>query len=355
MSVRRIIHVDMDAFYASVEQRDRPELRGRPVIVAGSDASRGVVAAASYEARRFGVHSAMPTARAMRLCPDVVRVPVRMSRYKEVSGQIREVFLSYTHLVEPIALDECFLDISEWCEEKGCTATEVALAIKARIRAETGLTASAGVGPNKFVAKVASDVRKPDGLTVVHPDRVIPFLHRLPVDRIWGVGPKTAARLRELNVNTVAQLAECELTWLVSHFGKAGHAFHQLAQGIDRRSVVPFRQPKSLSTEETFAQDVIDPAALSDVLRSQSEEVAGRLARHRLTGTTVVLKLRYDDFTTVTRSHTCEQPLGSPEVIFELAGELLSRTEFPQRPVRLVGVGVSGLVENDRPLQLTLF
>ncbi|MBI3928101.1 MAG: DNA polymerase IV [Armatimonadetes bacterium] len=355
LPVRRILHVDMDAFYASVEQRDHPELRGRPVIVAGSERSRGVVAAASYEARRYGIHSAMPTSQALRLCPEVHRVPVRMARYREVSDQIREIFEAYTDLVEPISLDECFLDVGDTCRDRGVTATAVAREIKALIRQRTGLTSSAGVAPNKFVAKIASDIRKPDGLTVVPPGRVLVFLHPLTVSRIWGVGPKTSERLKQLGVHTIADLAARDPSWLIARFGKSGQLFHRLAHGEDRRPVIPSRDPRSLSSETTFAIDLTRLPDLMPVLQELAEEVEGRLRSRDLCGSTVTLKLRYGDFTTITRSHTLPRAVRDREELLAVVLELLGRTEFPGRPIRLAGIGVSGLQALGRPLQLELF
>lgn len=350
------MHVDMDAFYASVEQRDAPELRGQPVIVAGSATGRGVVAAASYEARKFGVRSAMPTRTALRLCPGAIRVPPRHEHYASVSREIRAVFHEFTDLVEPLALDEAFLDLTAYCEERELTMDVVARSLKEAIRARVGLTASAGAAPCKFVAKVASDLRKPDGLVVVKPNQVKRFLEPLPVERIWGVGPVTARRFHELGLTTIGQVAACEPAFLEGRFGRAGHEFWQLAHGIDDRPVEPHRDTKSVSAETTFAvdQDLLEPVLTT--LAGQAAEVSERLHAHRWTARTVVLKLRYGDFSTVTRSLTPGRPVSETEEIFALASRLLvERTEFPTRAVRLVGVGVSGLLEPDTPVQLELF
>ena len=355
MSTRRILHVDMDAFFASVEQHDHPELRGRPLIVAGSSEARGVVAAASYEARRFGIRSAMATAAAERLCPQVLRVPPRHERYREVSEQLHEIFHEYTDLVEPISLDECFLDLTRHCATRRLPLVEVAREIKQRIRERTGLTASAGGASNKFLAKIASDLEKPDGLVIVPPGEAPAFLEPLPVERIWGVGPVTAKRLHALGVRTIGELAAKSPEWLEAVFGRWGPDFGRLARGEDDRPVVPHRDPRSLSAENTFARDVTDPEVLLREIRDQAEEVARRLASHHATGRTVTLKLRYGDFTTVTRSHTASRPLEQAPEIARLATRLLERTEFPHRAVRLVGVGVSGLVDRGRPVQLELF
>lgn len=353
--MRRILHVDMDAFYASVEQRDNPDLRGRPIIVAGPAVGRGVVAAASYEARKFGIRSAMPTATALRLCPDVVRVPHRFPVYHEVCEQLHALFHEYTDLVEPISLDECFLDLSAHCAQERRSLREVAVEIKRRIRERTALTASAGGGPNKFVAKIASDLEKPDGLVIIPPPQVEAFLRPLPVERIWGVGPVTAKRLHDLGIRTIGDLADKSPEWLTTVFGRSGPDFGRLAQGHDERPVVAHREPKSLSSENTFARDVSDPEVLLEEIRAQAADVATRLRNHESMGRTVVLKLRYGDFTTITRSHTATRPVETAPEIAALACVLLERTEFPARAVRLVGVGVSGLMDRNRPLQLELF
>jgi len=353
---RRILHVDMDAFYASVEQRDNPDLRGKPVIVAGSERSRGVVCAASYEARKFGVRSAMATSRALRLCPQVVRVPPHFSRYQEVSKQINQIFARYTEMVEPLSLDESFLDVTERCASNGCTATATASEIKQLIKLETGLTASAGVGPNKLIAKIASDLRKPDGLVVVPPERVLAFLHPLPVERVWGVGPVTAARLHEMGLKTIGDVAARTVEWLTQRLGRSGPWYHDLAHGIDDRPVIASHESKSVSAENTFAVDLQDVDEVLAELAAQAEEVADRLARHGYRGRTVTLKARYGDFTTVTRSLTVARPLHGAEEILEIARQLLlTRTLFPKRALRLVGVGVSHLMDEQTPLQLELW
>jgi DNA polymerase-4 len=353
--MRRIIHVDMDAFYASVEQHDRPELRGQPVIVAGSEKGRGVVLTASYEARKFGLRSAMPTSRALRLCPQVIRVDPRMSRYREISRHVHEIFSRYTTQVEPLSLDESFLDVTARCDEQGVTARDVAVSIKAAIRSELGLTASAGVGPNKFVAKVASDLQKPDGLVVVPPAKVEAFLRPLGVERVWGVGPVTATRLRDRGIRTIADLADASLEVLTSLLGRGAAGFQMLARGLDERPVSGDHERRSISCEETFAEDVSLPALLLEQMRAQADELSGRLQRNEVLARTVTLKLRYADFTTITRSATLPTPCENSETLLEIARGLLERTEFPQRPVRLIGLGAAGLQPATRPVQLTLF
>ncbi len=345
----------MDAFYASIEQRDFPHLKGQPVVVGGSQDRRGVVAAASYEARRHGIRSAMSMGEAFRRCPTLHRQPVRMEVYVAVSRQVREIFDRYTALVEPLSIDEAFLDLTETSERLGITATRLAADLKDEILQSTGLTASAGVAPNKFLAKVASDVRKPNGLTVVLPEQIREFLDPLPVGRIWGIGPATVEKLAKLDIHTIAQLRQLDLEDALKHFGRTGLLYYRLARGQDDRPVERRGQAKSLSTERTFAQNIRDPETLFEHLDKQAVEVATSCEKARLSGTTVVLKLRYDDFSTITRSHTLLHPTRLAEEIAAVGRELLEKTEFKTRPVRLLGIGVSGLLHDDRPLQLTLF
>ena len=307
------LHVDMDAFYAAVEQRDRPELAGKPVIVGGSAEGRGVVAAASYAVRRFGVHSAMPTATALRLCPEAIVLPVRMSHYAAISRQIRDIFARYTPLVEPLSLDEAFLDVSG-CEKLFGKPEQIARRIKQEILDETGLIASVGVAPNKFLAKIASDLEKPDALVVVDPERVAEFLDPLPVGRIWGVGKVTESVMHRLGVNTIGQLRSIPIEHLRQHFGDAGDHFWRLARGIDHRKVVPDRQAKSLSHETTFATDITDLESLRYRLWELTEQVARRLRRTGRYGRTVQIKLRFSDFRTITRSRPCRSPATPPPI-----------------------------------------
>ena len=345
----------MDAFYASVEQHDRPELRGRPLVVGGSERARGVVAAASYEARRFGIHSAMAMSRAFRLCPHLVRVSPRFDRYHEVSSRIHDVFTSYTDLAEPLSLDESFLDVTAFCLEHRRSAGSVALEIKHRIRERVGLTASAGAAPSKLVAKIASDLRKPDGLVIVAPQDVEAFLRPLAVERLWGVGPVTAGRLHAVGLRTIGDLADATPDRLEKILGRHGRDLHALARGVDDRPVQPRSDPKSLSAENTFAVDARDVHEVLAQLADQAAEVAGRLAGHGFHGRTVTLKVRYSDFTTVTRSQSLPRPVRTAEDVLAVATRmLLQRTEFPGRPIRLVGVGVAGLVDERGPQQLEL-
>jgi DNA polymerase-4 len=345
--VRRILHVDMDAFYASVEQRDDPKLRGRPVAVGGDPKGRGVVAAASYEARAFGVRSAIPMARAIRLCPSLVVVPPDFSRYRAVSQQILALFRSVTPLVEPLSLDEAFLDVTEnaWEEPLGVS---VARRLKAEIRAATGLTASAGVAPNKFLAKIASAWKKPDGLTVIAPERVEAFLGKLPVDALWGVGPVTAAKLRASGIARLVDVRTADRAVLAAAVGSWAETLVALSFGIDERPVVPDRVAKSCGTEETYARDLLDRRVLRSEVERMAAEVAGWLARRSLLARTVTLKVRYADFTTVTRSETRRPATREASEVGRRAAALLARTEAGTRPVRLLGVSVHGFEPVER-------
>lgn len=338
MAVRRILHVDMDAFYASVEQRDNPELRGKPVAVGGQPTSRGVVAAASYEARAFGVHSAMPMSRAVRLCPSLIIVRPDFSRYKAVSSTVFTIFREVTPLVEPLSLDEAYLDVTEnaWGEALGTT---VAKRLKERIKGETGLTASAGVAPNKFLAKIASGWKKPDGLTVIAPERVEPFLRQLPVDALWGVGPVTASKLRARGIERLVDVRSAETQLLRETVGSLADWLKQLANGVDERPVTPNREAKSSGSENTYPADLTD----IDVIRTEIAEMASHairwLARRQLLARTVTIKVRYDDFSTITRSHSA-LPTRDESELTARAVRLLDKTDAGRRPVRLLGVSV---------------
>ncbi|MFA7096693.1 MAG: DNA polymerase IV [Gammaproteobacteria bacterium] len=343
-----IIHVDMDAFYASVEERDRPELAGRPVIVGGAAEARGVVSAANYVARRFGVHSAMPTATARRLCPEGVFLPVRMDYYAQVSQEIRAIFFRYTPEVEPLALDEAFLDVTA-SEKLFGPAPDIARRIKQEIRQELGLVASVGVAPNKFVAKIASDVEKPDGFVVVEAGRVQAFLDPLPVGRLWGVGKVSAAVFQRLGLRTIGEVRRQSVEMLRRHFGRqVGEHLWRLAHGIDERPVVSERQAKSISNETTFATDIDDPLVLRNWLRELTEQVASRLRREGLYARTVQIKVRFADFQTITRAQTLPQPTNVTQTLWRVAADLLAK-RLPARhpPVRLLGMGVSGFEDED--------
>ena len=347
--IRRILHIDMDAFYASVEQRDRPELRGVPVAVGGRPQSRGVVAAASYEARTFGVRSAIPMSRALRLCPDLVIVPPDFSKYRAVSEQVFALYRAVTPLVEPLSLDEAYLDVTEnaWQEPLGVT---IATRLKAQIKAETGLTASAGVAPNKFLAKIASAWRKPDGLTVIAPERVESFLQKLPVDALWGVGPVTAKRLRDHGIERLVDVRAAAPESLRAAVGSMAEWLLQLAAGHDDRAVQPHRETKSSSSECTYSHDLVDIDRMREEIAVMARENADWLQHNGLVARTVTIKVRYEDFTTITRSHTAP-PTSDPDLIQERAVRLLAKTEAETRPVRLLGAGVHNIsVPGDEPL-----
>jgi DNA polymerase-4 len=338
-----ILHCDMDAFYASVEERDNPRLVGKPVVVGGTAEKRGVVAAANYVARTFGIHSAMPAVTARRLCPQAVFLPVRMDHYAGVSQHIREIFEQFTPLVEPLSLDEAFLDVTG-SEPLFGPAAEIGRQIKQRIRDEVQLVVSVGVAPNKFLAKIASDLQKPDALVVVDPDGVQEFLDPLPVGRLWGVGKVTGKVFDRLGIRTIGQLRGIPIETLKELFGAAGEHYWQLARGIDCRRVVPDREAKSISHETTFAADINDPEALRAWLLELVEQVARRLRRHNLKGRTVELKVRFADFQTVSRSITLSEPTCATQELWQTSVELLtSRLPSNHLPVRLLGMGVSGL------------
>jgi len=330
----------MDAFYASVEQRDRPELRGRPVIVGADPRGRGVVSACSYEARVFGVKSAMPISRAYRLCPDGVYLPVDMAKYAAASRQIMAILDDFSPLVEPVSVDEAFVDLTGTTSLFG-PAPQAVGEIKRRIRSETELTASAGVAANKFVAKVASDLKKPDGLVVVEAGREAEFLAPLPIERLWGVGKATAKELAALGIATIGQLQKVPRQTLVSRLGDHGAGLHELAFGRDSRPVEPWAPPKSMGAETTFERDTSDRARLDATLRGQAERVARELRAERLSAARVTLKLRFADFRTLTRSHTSDPTQDGLE-LYRRAAILLSREKLGQ-PVRLIGVSASAL------------
>ena len=350
---RWILHVDMDAFYASVETLDHPELRGKPVIVAGLG-PRGVVATASYAARKFGIHSGMPTASAKRLCPHGIFLPPRFERYEEVAQRIRQILSEYSPVVEPVSLDEAFVDLSG-TELLHGSAEEVAAAIHQRIPKETGLSCSVGLGPNKLVAKLASDLAKPGGLRIVRPEEVQSFLDPLPVEGLWGVGPKTAARLRKKGIRTVRDLREVPLGLLRCWFGpRGGEALWQLARGLDESPVIPVRQAKSISREITYPEDLFDPKKVRAELRRLALLVVDRLRDEGVLAQTVQIKVRFSDFTTITRQMKLPEPTDHPLVVGDEAVGLFSRVEVPPgQGIRLLGVGLADIVPATfRPIPL---
>ncbi|MEX0729580.1 MAG: DNA polymerase IV [Aquisalimonadaceae bacterium] len=350
-SIRKIIHIDMDAFYAAVEQRDNPALRGRPVIVGGSPTGRGVVATCSYEARRYGIHSAMPASRAIRLCPDAEFVRPRFDVYRAVSRQVQRIFRDYTQQVEPLSLDEAYLDVSDTPGFQG-SATLIARDIRRRILEETGLTASAGVSYNKFLAKQASDLDKPDGLTLIPPDEGARFVAELPIGRFHGVGAATERRMRELGISNGADLRAWTLVDLQQAFGKRAAFYHAIARGVDERPVQASRERKSIGAETTFAADLTQRKAMLAELHPLAAKVAGSLDAKRLQARTLTLKVKYADFVQITRSRSRQPPwTDASDMVYHLDG-LLAQTDAPPRAVRLLGVTVSGLeAREDRAVQ----
>ena len=350
-----ILHIDMDAFYASIEERDRPELVGKPVMVGGSSEGRGVVSAANYVAREYGVHSALPMATAIRYCPRGIVLPVRMDHYAAISRQIRKIFNRYTPLVEPLSLDEAFLD-ARGSEKLFGTAAEIGRRIQQDIWDETQLVASIGIAPNKFLAKIASDLDKPNGFVEVPEDGIQQFLDPLPVKRIWGVGKRAEEMLAKIGVDTVERLRKTPLASLRQCFGDStANHLHELACGRDSRSVVPDREAKSISHETTFSGDVTDSEVLRSCLLGLTEQVARRLRRHQLYGRTVNLKVRYNDFRTISRAYTLPNPSHSTTEIWAAVSEqLLTRVDLQTQPVRLIGMGLSSLAKT-RDWQKTLF
>lgn len=353
IAVRKILHIDMDAFYASVEQRDHPEWRNKPVIVGGRPDSRGVVAAASYEARSWGIHSAMPASRARQLCPTAIFVRPRFEIYKQISHHIREIFARHTDRIEPLSLDEAYLDVSH-TKEGQRSAIRVARIIRREIRQETGLTASAGISINKFLAKMASDVNKPDGYHVILPSDIVPFLERLDIESFHGIGKATGDKMRAIGIFTGADLRQMVELDLVRHFGKAGHHYYRIARGIDDRPVTSHRIRKSVGKEHTFPEDHSDLDTLLHWIHQLSADVFQSLDTLETSGRTATLKVRYDDFETVTRSQTLPVPIQNERELQRIARELLSATEAGKRAVRLVGVTVSGLTHDREGEQLEI-
>lgn len=339
MFLRKIIHIDMDAFYASVEQRDNPELRGKPLAV-GHAEERGVVSAASYEARRYGVRSAMSSQKAKRLCPNLIFVPGRMDVYKSVSRQIHEIFHDYTDLVEPLSLDEAFLDVT--VNKRGIPlAVDIAKEIKKRIREELDLVASAGISYNKFLAKIASDFRKPDGLCTIHPEQALDFIAQLPIESFWGVGPVTAKRMHLLGIHNGLRLRGCSQEMLTAHFGKSGVLYYECARGIDERPVEPIRVRKSIGCERTLERDITDRSSVIIELYHVAVELIERLQRKEFKGNTLTLKIKFGDFSQITRSITQDKELTALNTVLPLAKKLLKNVEYEQHPIRLIGLSVS--------------
>ena len=358
---RKIIHVDMDAFYASVEQRDNPEYRGKAIAVGGSPEGRGgVVATASYEARKFGVRSAMPSKQALHLCPDIIFVRPRFPVYKEVSQKIREIFSRYTDLVEPLSLDEAYLDVTEDKQGIG-SAIEIAKLIKQSILTELQLTASAGVSVNKFVAKIASDMNKPDGLTFIGPSAIESFMEKLAVEKFFGVGKVTAAKMKNMGIHTGADLKMLNEEEMIRHFGKIGKFYYQIARGIDEREVRPDRETKSIGAEDTFAYDLIEADEMFIELEKIAETVCKRLQNYELKGRTVTLKIKYSDFKQITRNYSFAEPVNDMHVILDTAKKLLLSTGPEEKRIRLLGITLSNFGEqvrqkkDDHPNQLQLF
>lgn len=360
-SERHILHADLDAFYAAVEQLDNPELKGKPILVGGSPENRGVVATASYEARVFGVHSAMPMKSAVRRCPQGIIVRPRFGRYKEMSNQVMDIFRSVTEVIEPLSMDEAYLDVTQ-AVAAGKQPLAIALDLKKRVNEETGLTLSVGVATNKTVAKICSDLNKPDGLVVVPPGEEASFLAPLAVGKISGIGPKMVERLNREGVETIGQLGEQSLEWFARTFGVRAEGVRARALGEDQDEVHTHRETKSVSAENTFATDLAEPDQLREELARLAGNVAGHLERSSLQGKTVTVKARLADFTTFTRQVTLPAPTASEEVILENAWGLLSRELSPERSFRLLGVGVSSFREplidkaaQENRLQLSLF
>ena len=339
MDQRKIIHIDMDAFYASVEQRDNPELRGCPIAV-GHEGERGVVAAASYEARKFGVHSAMSSLKAKRLCPNLIFVPGRMEVYKEVSEQIHDIFHEYTDIIEPLSLDEAYLDVTTNKQDIPL-AVDIARQIKQKIREKYSLVASAGVSYNKLLAKIASDYRKPDGLCTIHPAQALSFIANLPIEKFWGVGPVTAKRMHTLGIHDGNQLRAWSLEGLTREFGKAGPLYYNFARGIDSRPVETIRIRKSIGCEHTLEKDINSHSAIIIELYHIASELINRLKGKEFKGNTLTLKVKFHNFTQITRSITQEKVLTQMDVILPLAKRLLSEVSYKECPIRLLGLSVS--------------
>ncbi len=344
----------MDAFYASIEQRDNPSYRGKPLAVGGTPERRGVIATASYEARRFGIHSAMPSKRALSLCRDLILVPPDFKKYTAVSDELISYYREYTDLIEPASLDECYLDVTQ-NKKQIETATEIALLLKEKIKREMILTASAGVAPNKLLAKIASDINKPDGITVIKPRKVEAFMKDLEVKKICGVGKVTQEHLKQMDVITCGDLQRYSAGELVKNFGKFGNALYQFARGIDDRPVVAEREVKSVGSEVTFPKDYLDLDIIKKALYNETAQVCRRLRENRLKGRTVTIKIKYEDFTQITRSRTAENLTDDLQEIFSIEEGLLYKTEAGSRKIRLVGASVSKFEESGKKPGGSLF
>lgn len=350
--MRKIIHIDMDAFYASIEQRDNPELRGKPVAV-GREKERGVVAAASYEARKFGVRSAMPSLTAKSKCPDLIFVPTHFEQYKIVSQQIMDIFLEYTDLVEPLSLDEAFLDVTQ-NHKNISSAIYIAREIKNRIYQETQLTASAGVSINKFLAKIASDYRKPNGIFTILPEEVEKFVEKLKVENFFGVGKVTAKKMHKLGIYTGADLKKWSREGLMMHFGKAGLAYYDYARGIDERPVLPDRVRKSVGAENTFEEDLDNPTTVLVELYHVARRVWGRITAKQFHGRTITLKVKYADFEIISRGKTVPHPVEDFKEFWQISKEILKQIDYSSKKIRLMGLTLSNANENEDVKQLEI-
>jgi DNA polymerase-4 len=342
LTLRKIIHIDMDAFFAAVEQRDNPGLRGKPIIVGGRPDARGVVATCSYEARKFGIHSAMPSSLAYRLCPEALFIKPRFEVYKEVSAAIRIIFSEYTDLIEPLSLDEAYLDVTDASLCRG-SATLIAREIKEKIRMQTGLTASAGVSYNKFLAKIASDLDKPDGLYLITPEQGPEFIEQLAIGQFHGIGKATEKKMHDLGIHTGRDLKQWPLASLVRHFGKSGHYYYDIARGIDDRAVRNYRPSKSVGVEITYQDDLDNPAVILEQLRLLLDKALARLALKQMSARTLTVKLKYYNFVQITRSRTLPYPITREENMDALLAGLLKDTEAGVKKVRLLGVALSSL------------
>ncbi|MCL1864335.1 MAG: DNA polymerase IV [Spirochaetes bacterium] len=344
--MRKIIHLDMDAFYAAIEQRDNPSLKGKPVIVGGDPNRRGVVSTCSYEARKYGIHSAMPCKTAIRLCPQAVLVSPRFDVYKKVSKQFLNICADYTDLIEPLSLDEAFLDVTE--NRKNITsATVIAKEIQSRIFSEIGLTVSAGVSYNKFLAKIASDINKPNGIAVIRPVEAEKFLETLPIGKFYGVGKISEKRMLALGINNGLDLKNRDLETLVKHFGKVGKFYYDIVRGIDTRIVSPYRERKSYGREITLAEDILDMDLIKSILGSIAKELEPALKRKNIKGRTVTLKIKYHDFRQITRSRTLDRPVDSADEMINEVYELLNYTDAGRKKIRLLGISVSNFGSED--------